>query len=79
MNRSYSVILSPEENGGYTVTVPAFPEAVTYGETVAEALLNAKECIELCIETRAADHEEIPEEISPIATSIVVVSPTVYA
>ena len=74
---AYSVVLSPAEEGGYTVTVPALPEAITEGDTLKEALANAKECIQLSIECRLAAGEDIPEEISPVATSIVTVSPVV--
>ena len=35
---SYSVILEPQEGGGFTVLVPALPEVVTEGETEQEAL-----------------------------------------
>ena len=72
---SYSVVLTPAEEGGYTVTVPLLPEAITEGDTMEEALANAKECIELSIECRLAQGEAIPVEIAPVATSIVSVSP----
>ena len=34
---TYRIILRPEPEGGYTVTVPALPGCVTYGSTVEEA------------------------------------------
>ena len=40
---SYSVILEPQEGGGFTVLVPALPEVVTEGETEQEALANVEE------------------------------------
>ncbi len=39
-----------EEEGGYTVLVPALPGCITYGETVDEAIAMAKEAIEVYIE-----------------------------
>jgi antitoxin HicB len=42
---SYSVILEPQEGGGFTVLVPALPEVVTEGDTEQEALTNAEEAI----------------------------------
>src|SRR6202043_3569974 len=42
---SYSVILEPQEGGGFTVLVPALPEVVTEGETEQEALANVEEAI----------------------------------
>ena len=31
--RSYAIILEPQPEGGFTVTVPALPEIVTEGDT----------------------------------------------
>ena len=33
MERSYAVVLEPETEGGYSVSIPALPEAHTQGET----------------------------------------------
>jgi len=76
---SYSVVLTPEPEGGYTVTVPVLPEAITYGKTIEEALKYAREVIELSIECRLDRGESIPKEISPVATSVVTVSPFAHA
>ena len=35
----YHVVLTPEPEGGYTVTVPALPGCVSYGRTVEDARL----------------------------------------
>lgn len=40
------VILAPEEEGGFSVAVPALPGCYTQGETVEEALANAREAAE---------------------------------
>jgi antitoxin HicB len=58
----YSVVFMPEPEGGYSVLVPALPECHTQGETFEEALANAREAIELCLEGRCADGEAIPIE-----------------
>ncbi|MER3486298.1 MAG: HicB family protein [Chloroflexota bacterium] len=60
--RRYTIILYPEEEGGYSVVVPALPGCVTQGETVAEAIENAQEAIALYLETLEAQSEPIPEE-----------------
>jgi antitoxin HicB len=39
---SFSVILEPQEEGGYTVLVPALPEVVTEGDSESEALANVE-------------------------------------
>ena len=59
--RTYTVVLQPEPEGGYTVRVPALPEIVTYGVDEPQALAMAKEAIELAIEHRASLGEDIPE------------------
>ncbi len=73
--RTYTVVLRPEPEGGYTLRVPAFPEIVTYGEDEPEALAMAKEAIELAIEHRASLGEDIPESgATPIREVTVSVS-----
>ena len=59
---SYSVFYEPAEEGGYVVRVPALPGCHTQGETLEEAEKNAKEAIELYIESLSAHNEPIPEE-----------------
>ena len=48
MRLAYTVLIIPGEpdEGGYWVKFPALPGCVTQGETVEEALANAKEAIE---------------------------------
>jgi antitoxin HicB len=43
---TYRILLSEEPEGGFTVTVPALPGCVTYGETLEESMSMAKEAIE---------------------------------
>lgn len=58
----YTVVLEPglPTEGGFVVTVPAFPEAVTEGGTVEQALIHARELIELCILSRRDRGDDIP-------------------
>jgi len=58
----YIIILVPEEEGGYSVEVPALPGCYTQGETREEAIAMAKEAIELYLESCKAHSEPIPEE-----------------
>ena len=59
----YTIILHPEpEEGGYSVTVPALPGCLTQGETIEEAIANAKEAISLYLQSLIADGLPIPEE-----------------
>jgi predicted RNase H-like HicB family nuclease len=58
---SFSVVLTPEPEGGFTVRVSSLPEVITYGKTVQESLVYARECIELCVETRLAEGLKLPK------------------
>jgi predicted RNase H-like HicB family nuclease len=44
---NYTVIMTPDETGGYVVTCPALPGLVTEGDTIEEARAMAHEAI-LC-------------------------------
>ena len=57
---NYPVVVEQDDNDTLLVTVPDFPEAVTFGEDAAEAMLRAAQVIELSIEGRIKDHEDIP-------------------
>jgi antitoxin HicB len=48
--KTYRILLQPEPEGGFTVTVPSLPGCVTYGETVEEAQRMAREAVETCVE-----------------------------
>ena len=56
------VILIPDETGSYNVEVPSLPGCFTQGETIDEALANAKDAINLYIESLLADGESVPED-----------------
>ncbi len=60
---SYTVILEPHEEGGFTVLVPALPEIVTEGDTADQAIVMAKEAIELALEYRQDHGFDIPTDI----------------
>ena len=60
VNAQYFCTFRPEPEGGYTVTCPALPPVVTYGETFDEARANAREAITLCLEVLQAEGRPIP-------------------
>jgi predicted RNase H-like HicB family nuclease len=45
----FAVVLEPDEDGGFTALVPSLPGVVTQGETVEEALENARDAIALTL------------------------------
>jgi antitoxin HicB len=74
-DRTFSVILEPQPEGGFTVLVPALPEIVTEGDTEEEALAMAEDAIRLVLEDRAARGEEIPNDTSAKVREIKVMIP----
>lgn len=69
--RDYTVILEPDEGGGYVVSVPSLPGCVTQGETVEEALKMAKDAVEGYLVVLKEARREIPEEkASPIIARV---------
>ena len=59
---SYRVILRKEPEGSYTVLVPSLPGCITFGDTIDEALVYARDAIALYVESLMADGEEIPTD-----------------
>ena len=56
---SYRIILRPEPEGGYTVTVPALPGCITYGKTLEEAK-------KMALDARKAYLESLKKHDEPI-------------
>ena len=59
---NYKILLKREPEGGYTVFAPSLPGCITYGKTIDESIINAKEAIELYIESLKSHGEDIPTE-----------------
>ena len=59
----YTIILEPQEEGGYTVTVPALQGCISEGDTREEAIKNIKDAIALYIKDLRESGEEIPSDI----------------
>ena len=58
----YSVVIHRAEEGGYWVEVPALPACYSQGETVDEALSNAREAIGLYLEALREEGREAPKD-----------------
>ena len=61
----FTVVLEPQPEGGFTVSVPALPEVVTEGETEDEALKMAEEAIRLVLDYRRDHGLPVPSDASP--------------
>ncbi len=64
----YTAIFQKEPEGGYTVIIPALPGCVTYGKTIEEAKISAKEAIESYLGSLAKDGEKAPNDINFVST-----------
>lgn len=69
---TYSVILEPQPEGGFSVLVPALPEVVTEGDTEADALRMAEEAIRLALDYRRDNGLDIPEDAVPRVKKIAI-------
>lgn len=58
----YPVKLTRDRNsGGYVVTFPDIPEAITQGETIEEALKMAQDALETALDFYFDDQRPVPE------------------
>ena len=62
-SRDFEVVLTPEEDGGYSVSVPALPGCVSQGGTRDEALAMIRGAIELYLESLSAHGDPLPGPI----------------
>ena len=72
--RTYRILLTPEEEGGFSVSVPALPGCFTQGETIEEAIEMAKEAISLYVESLEADGAPVPDDSRSLEYSLTLAS-----
>ena len=78
MEYKIPLLLTPQIEGGYTVTSPLLPELVTEGDSVVEALENVKDAfvavLELYQESGRSlpENTQIPDEKGPVWLETVV-------
>ena len=56
----YAILLEPQPEGGFTVTVPDLPGCVSEGETEEECRSNITEAIQGWIETAVENNWPVP-------------------
>jgi predicted RNase H-like HicB family nuclease len=61
-NLNYRILLIKEPEGGFTVNIPALPGCITYGENMEEAIIMAKDAVQIYIESLIAHEQEVPTE-----------------
>ncbi|MES1156975.1 MAG: type II toxin-antitoxin system HicB family antitoxin [Alphaproteobacteria bacterium] len=62
----YVAAVTKEADGGFSVMFPDVPGAISEGETVQEAVENAREALELIIEAHVENNQTIPSAPKPI-------------
>lgn len=67
----FTVILEPEEKGGYSIHCPVIPGCHSQGETKEEALANIKEAILLCLEVISEEGRPIQEHKPELLTQAI--------
>ncbi|HEY6328532.1 MAG TPA: type II toxin-antitoxin system HicB family antitoxin [Blastocatellia bacterium] len=75
------LVLDPQPEGGFTVTSPLLPELVTEGDTLDEALSNARDALAAVIELYEDLGRPLPSNLlladsnSPVWVETVVAAP----
>lgn len=69
---SYTVILEPQADGGFTVLVPALPEIATEGETEEEALAMVRDAIRLSLDYRREQGLPVPADAAPAMRKVTI-------
>ena len=75
MKIEFSALFDPQNVGGFTVTFPDLPEAITEGDSLEEAIFNAQEVLTGCLEQRIDDGEEIPVPVMKKGKNFRLISP----
>ena len=63
MEYKIPLILTPQPEGGYTVTSPLLPELVTEGDSLDESLENVKDAFKAVLELYQELGRSLPENI----------------
>lgn len=61
----FPVNLAKEPEGGYTVTFPDIPEAITFGTDIEDALYHAKDALESAMDFYFEDRRPVPAPSKP--------------
>jgi predicted RNase H-like HicB family nuclease len=69
--REYEVMLTPEAEGGFSITVPGLPGCTSQSATREEALTMIREAIEVHIESLVAHGDPIPGPVEVERVTVV--------
>ena len=68
--RTYTVVLTKEEDSRVSASVPALPGCHTWGESTEDAIAMAHEAIDLYLEEMRARGEIPPADDTVVVTSV---------
>ncbi len=60
---NYTIVVRRSLSGHYIASCPSIPECHAQGDTYEEAIQNAKEALQLCVEYMQEQGERLPEEV----------------
>ncbi|MBN3906303.1 MULTISPECIES: type II toxin-antitoxin system HicB family antitoxin [unclassified Nostoc] len=60
------LLLTPQPEGGFTVTSPLLPELITEGNSVDEVLVNARDAFEAVLEVYEDLGKELPHNLQSV-------------
>ncbi|MEH1939262.1 MAG: type II toxin-antitoxin system HicB family antitoxin [Nostoc sp.] len=63
------LLLTPQPEGGFTVTSPLLPELITEGNSVDEVLVNARDAFEAVLEVYEDLGKELPHNLQSVDQS----------
>lgn len=64
MHYRLPLVFDPQPEGGYTVTSPALPELITEGDSVEDAMENARDAFAAVLEIYRDLGKSLPPELS---------------
>jgi len=67
---SFTVIICPDEDGGYVASVPVLPGCHTQGDTLEETRAHVKEAIDGYLKVLRSNGEPIPDDSQIITETI---------
>ena len=79
MRYAYPCVLAPEEGGGFSVSFPDVPEALTCGDDRAEALAMAEDALAVALGAYVHAREDIPSPGPLLPGQVMVAVPPVVA
>jgi predicted RNase H-like HicB family nuclease len=71
---TYTIVVEPEESGGFKVSVPALPGCFTQGSSAEECRERAAEAIAVHIAGLEADSAPVPDEVGALQLLTVTVA-----